>query len=141
MNDMSFEQKQIFKFYIGYDDIFNDIKNLSNIKSQSNITFDVLKYDDNNYEINIALAGITPNQVKIDQSNNFLILEVKEKIKTTYEGFIHKGIRNNSIKQAFRLEQNIEVEEAELVNGILKIKLHKKEMKTKLKREIEIIEE
>ena len=22
MNDMSFEQKQIFKFYIGYDDIF-----------------------------------------------------------------------------------------------------------------------
>ena len=83
MNDMSFEQKQIFKFYIGYDDIFNDIKNLSNIKSQSNIAFDVLKYDDNNYEINIALAGITPNQVKIDQSNNFLILEVKEKIKTT----------------------------------------------------------
>ena len=70
-----------------------------------------------------------------------MILEVKEKIKTTYEGFIHKGIRNNSIKQAFRLEQNIEVEEAELVNGILKIKLHKKEMKTKLKREIEIIEE
>ena len=62
---MSFEQKQIFKFYIGYDDIFNDIKNLSNIKSQSNIAFDVLKYDDNNYEINIALAGITPNQVKI----------------------------------------------------------------------------
>ena len=138
---MSLEQKQIFKFYVGYDDIFKEIKNLSNIKSKTNIAFDILKYDNDNYEINIALAGITPNQVKIDQSNNFLILEVKEKIKTTYEGFIHKGIRNNSIKQAFRLEQNIEVEEAELVDGILKIKLHKKEMKTKLKREIEIIEE
>ena len=138
---MSLEQKQIFKFYVGYDDIFNEIKNLSNIKPQTNIAFDILKYDNNNYEINIALAGVTQDQITIEQLNNFLMLEVKEKIKTSFEGIIHKGIRTNAVKQTFRLEQNIEVDEAELVNGILKVKLHKKEMKTKLKREIEIIEE
>ena len=138
---MNREQKLIFKFYVGYDDIFNEIENLSNIKSQTNIAFDVLKYDNKNYEINIALAGITHDQITIEQLNDFLMLEVKEKIKTPFEGIIHKGISNNSIKQAFRLEQNLEVDEAELFNGILKIKLHKKEMKAKLKREIEIIEE
>tara|TARA_Y100000991_G_scaffold201457_1_gene174510 strand:- start:653 stop:1069 length:417 start_codon:yes stop_codon:yes gene_type:complete len=138
---MSLEQKKIFKFYVGYDDIFNEIENLSNIKSQTNIAFDVLKYDNSNYEINIALAGITKDQITIEQLNNFLMLEVKEKVKPSFEGIIHKGIINNSIKQAFRLEQSLEVDEAELFNGILKIKLHKKEMKAKLKREIEIIEE
>ena len=138
---MNLEQKKIFKFYVGYDDIFNEIENLSNIKSQTNIAFDVLKYDNKNYEINIALAGITQDQITIEQINDFLMLEVKEKIKTPFEGIIHKGISNNSIKQAFRLEQNLEVDEAELFNGILKIKLHKKEIKAKLKREIEIIEE
>ena len=138
---MNLEQKKIFKFYVGYDHIFNEIKNLSNIKSQTNIAFDVLKYDNKNYEINIALAGITQDQITIEQLNDFLMLEVKEKIKTPFEGIIHKGISNNSIKQAFRLEQNLEVDEAELFNGILKIKLHKKEIKAKLKREIEIIEE
>ena len=138
---MSLEQKKTFKFYVGYDDIFDEIENLSNIKSQTNISFDVLKYDNSNYEINIALAGITQDQITIEQLNNFLTLEVNEKINTSFEGVIHKGISNNSIKQAFRLEQNLEVDEAELFNGILKIKLHKKEMKTKLKREIEIIEE
>ena len=138
---MSLEQKQIFKFYVGYDDIFNEIENLSNIKPQTNVAFDILKYDNNNYEINIALAGVTQDQITIEQLNNFLMLEVKEKTKTPFECIIHKGIRTNSVKQTFRLEQNIEVDEAELVNGILKIKLHKKEMKTKLKREIEIIEE
>ena len=138
---MNLEQKKIFKFYVGYDHIFNEIKNLSNIKSQTNIAFDVLKYDNKNYEINIALAGITHDQITIEQLNDFLMLEVKEKIKTSFEGIIHKGISNNSIKQAFRLEQNLEVDEAELFNGILKIKLHKKEIKAKLKREIEIIEE
>ena len=138
---MNLEQKKIFKFYVGYDHIFNEIKNLSNIKSQTNIAFDVLKYDNKNYEINIALAGITQDQITIEQLNDFLMLEVKEKIKTPFEGILHKGISNNSIKQAFRLEQNLEVDEAELFNGILKIKLHKKEIKAKLKREIEIIEE
>ena len=138
---MSLEQKKIFKFYVGYDDIFDEIENLSNIKSQTNIAFDVLKYDNSNYEINIALAGITKDQITIEQLNNFLMLEVKEKVKPSFEGIIHKGIINNSIKQAFRLEQSLEVDEAELFNGILKIKLHKKEMKAKLKREIEIIEE
>ena len=69
------------------------------------------------------------------------MLDVKDKIETSFEDIIHKGIRTNSVKQTFRLEQNIEVDDAELVSGILKIKLHKKEMKTKLKREIEIIEE
>jgi len=138
---MSLEQKKIFKYYVGYDDIFNEIENLSNIKSQTNIAFDVLKYDNSNYEINIALAGITKDQITIEQLNNFLMLEVKEKIKTPFEGILHKGISNNSIKQAFRLEQSLEVDEAELFNGILKIKLHKKEIKAKLKREIEIIEE
>ena len=138
---MTLEQKKIFKFYVGYDDIFNEIENLSNIKSQTNIAFDVLKYDNSNYEINIALAGITKDQITIEQLNNFLMLEVKEKVKPSFEGIIHKGIINNSIKQAFRLEQSLEVDEAELFNGILKIKLHKKEIKAKLKREIEIIEE
>ena len=138
---MNLEQKQIFKFYVGYDDIFNEIENLSNIKPQTNVAFDILKYDNNNYEINIALAGVNQDQITIEQLNNFLMLEVKEKTKTPFAGIIHKGIRTNSVKQTFRLEQNIEVDDAELVSGILKIKLHKKEMKTKLKREIEIIEE
>ena len=120
---MSLEQKQIFKFYVGYDDIFNEIENLSNIKPQTNIAFDILKYDNNNYEINIALAGVTQDQITIEQLNNFLMLEVKEKTKTPFESIIHKGIRTNSVKQTFRLEQNIEVDDAELVSGILKIKL------------------
>ena len=54
---------------------------------------------------------------------------------------IHKGIQNNSTKQVFRLEQNILVDEAELTNGILKIKLYKKDMQVSPRKIIEINEE
>jgi len=138
---MAFIQNKFLKYYIGYNDFFDEIEKISSIKNTSNLAFDILKYDDNKYEINVALAGISPEQVKINTINDFLILDVIQKPLSSNQDIIHKGIQNNSTKQLFRLEQNIQVDEAELKNGILKIKLYKKVVQKLLKKTIEIIEE
>ena len=138
---MAFIQNKFLKYYIGYNDFFDEIEKISSIKNTSNLAFDILKYDDNKYEINVALAGISPEQVKINTVNDFLILDVIQKSLSSNQDIIHKGIQNNSTKQLFRLEQNIQVDEAELKNGILKIKLYKKVVQKLLKKTIEIIEE
>ena len=138
---MAFIQNKFLKYYIGYNDFFDEIEKISSIKNTSNLAFDILKYDENKYEINVALAGIAPDQITISTVNDFLILDVRQKPSSSNQDIIHKGIQNNSIKQVFRLEQNIHVDEAELTNGILKVKLHKKVMQKSLRRIIEIIEE
>ena len=138
---MAFIQNKFLKYYIGYNDFFDEIEKISSIKNTSNLAFDILKYDENKYEINVALAGIAPDQITINTVNDFLILEVRQKPLSSNQDIIHKGIQNNSTKQVFRLEQNIQVDEAELTNGILKVKLHKKVLQKSLRRIIEIIEE
>ena len=138
---MAFIQNKFLKYYIGYNDFFDEIEKISSIKNTSNLAFDILKYDDDKYEINVALAGISPEQVKINTINDFLILDVIQKPLSSNQDIIHKGIQNNSTKQLFRLEQNIQVDEAELKNGILKIKLYKKVVQKLLKKTIEIIEQ
>ena len=138
---MAFIQNKFLKYYIGYNDFFDEIEKISSIKNTSNLAFDILKYDENKYEINVALAGIAPDQITINTVNDFLILDVRQKPLSSNQDIIHKGIQNNTIKQLFRLEQNIQVDEAELTNGILKVKLHKKVLQTSLRRIIEIIEE
>ena len=138
---MAFIQNKFLKYYIGYNDFFDEIEKISSIKNTSNLAFDILKYDVNKYEINVALAGIAPDQITINTVNNFLILDVRQKPLSSNQDIIHKGIQNNTIKQLFRLEQNIQVDEAELTNGILKVKLHKKVLHKSLRRIIEIIEE
>ena len=138
---MAFIQNKFLKYYIGYNDFFDEIEKISSVKSTSNLAFDILKYDENKYEINVALAGIAPDQITINTVNDFLILDVRQKPSSSNQDVIHKGIQNNSIKQVFRLEQNIQVDEAELTNGILKVKLHKKVVQKSLRRIIEIIEE
>jgi|TARA_B100001027_G_scaffold47220_1_gene30994 molecular chaperone IbpA len=138
---MAFIQNKFLKYYIGYNDFFDEIEKISSIKNTSNLAFDILKYDENKYEINVALAGIAPDQITINTVNDFLILDVRQKPLSSNQDIIHKGIQNNTIKQLFRLEQNIQVDEAELTNGILKVKLHKKVLQKSLRRIIEIIEE
>ena len=138
---MAFIQNKFLKYYIGYNDFFDEIEKISSIKNTSNLAFDILKYDENKYEINVALAGIAPDQITINTVNDFLILDVRQKQSSSNQDIIHKGIQNNSTKQLFRLEQNIQVDEAELKNGILKIKLYKKVVQKLLKKTIEIIEE
>ena len=138
---MAFIQNKFLKYYIGYNDFFDEIEKISSIKNTSNLAFDILKYDENKYEINVALAGIAPDQITINTVNDFLILDVRQKPLSSNQDIIHKGIQNNTIKQLFRLEQNIQVDEAVLTNGILKVKLHKKVLQKSLRRIIEIIEE
>ena len=138
---MAFIQNKFLKYYIGYNDFFDEIEKISSIKNTSNLAFDVLKYGENKYEINVALAGIAPEQIEINTINDFLILDIIQKPLSSNQDIIHKGIQNNSTKQVFRLEQNIQVDEAELKNGILKIKLYKKVVQKLLKKTIEIIEE
>ena len=138
---MSFIQNKFLKYYIGYNDFFDEIEKISSIKNTSNLAFDILKYGENKYEIKVALAGIAPEQIKINTINDFLILDIIQKPLSSNQDIIHKGIQNNSTKQLFRLEQNIQVDEAELKNGILKIKLYKKVVQKLLKKTIEIIEE
>ena len=138
---MAFIQNKFLKYYIGYNDFFDEIEKISSIKNTSNLAFDILKYDENKYEINVALAGIAPDQITINTVNDFLILDVRQKPLSSNQDIIHKGIQNNTIKQLFRLEQNIQVDEAELTNGILKVKLHKKVVQKSLRRIIEIVEE
>ena len=138
---MAFIQNKFLKYYIGYNDFFDEIEKISSIKNTSNLAFDILKYDEYKYEINVALAGIAPDQITINTVNDFLILDVRQKPLSSNQDIIHKGIQNNTIKQLFRLEQNIQVDEAELTNGILKVKLHKKVLQKSLRRIIEIIEE
>ena len=138
---MTLLQNKFLKYYIGYNEFFDEIDKVSSIEQASNLAFDIIKYDDHKYEIHVALAGIEPSQIKINTVSDYLVLDVRNKPLSVNKDVIHKGIQNNSTKQVFRLEQKILVDEAELTNGILKIKLYKKDIQASPRKIIEIIEE
>ena len=81
------------------------------------------------------------NELGLSHHTEGVIIDVLEKEKSKKFEYIHKGIRNSVLQKTFQLEQNIEVTEAKLDNGMLTIELLKRDVENKIKRYIEITEE
>lgn len=123
--DMS---KDISRFYVGFDDQFNRLakmhddltKNIHNYPP-----YNIKKIDNTHYVIELAVAGFDQNEIDIAIENGKLI--VKGNISSTEpeDNFLFKGIANRAFTRDFVLNDQIEVKDAELYNGMLKITLEK----------------
>jgi molecular chaperone IbpA len=119
--------KDLDKFLIGFDDQFaklqkfhEDItKNIPNYPP-----YNIRKIDDTHYVIEMAVAGFGQNEIDIEIDGGKLV--VKGNISTeSDENYLFRGIANRAFTRAFALNDQVEVKDAELFNGMLKIALEK----------------
>ena len=134
---MSIFPPPLLKSFVGFDQLFEELSQVSQQKSQNYPAFDILKKSEVNYEISLAVAGFSKNSLEIELLNDVLFIR-GNKNNITDGDIIHKGIANRSFEQKFKLQQFIEVEEALLDHGMLTIKLIKNVPEEKLPRIIEI---
>lgn len=132
--------KDFDKFYVGFDDQFNKLakihddltKNIPNYPP-----YNIKKVDENKYVIELAVAGFAKQDVEITLENNKLI--VKGNAADDTDNFIFKGIANRAFTRTFALDDQIEIKDAAMLNGMLKIALeriipeHRKPKKIEIK--------
>ena len=116
----------VFKSFIGFDELFDEISKINLNKNSNYPAFDVIKTDEKNYEINLAVAGFSENEIEIISLQNILYIKGK-KVQNNSQNIIHKGIPLRPFEKKFNLDPLMEVTEAILSQGLLNIKLFKKE--------------
>ena len=116
----------VFKSFIGFDELFNEISKINPNNNSNYPAFDVIKTDEKNYEINLAVAGFSENEIEIISLQNILYIKGK-KVQNNSQNIIHKGIALRPFEKKFNLDPLMEVTEAILSKGLLNIKLFKKE--------------
>ena len=88
--------------------------------------YNIRKLDDNKYLVEIAVAGFSIADLEITLEKNVLSIKSKGHDTTSDIGtFIHQGFAYRAFERAFTLMDHVEVQNAELINGILKIYLEK----------------
>ena len=130
--DHSFSDLDKFnKFFVGADKFADKmaetVQHLANTATNGTYPpFNLKKTDDNVYVIEMAVAGFGKNDLEMTLEDNKLII----KGQTTIDGltedsanqqFLHKGISDRPFSRAFTLADNVVVNNAALVNGLLKI--------------------
>ena len=109
---------------IGFDSMFNRLEKL-NEKQSGYPPHNVVKHDDNRFEIAIAVAGFSEKDLFVEQEENVLTIASKDVDLNGDKEYIHKGIATRKFSKTFTLGEFIEVKEVSLVDGILSIYLEK----------------
>ena len=138
---LQFLPKDFDKFFIGFDDQFNRLSKLHDdlTKSIPNYPpYNIKKTGDNTYVIELAVAGFAKQDIEIELAENTMI--VKGNIDSSDEDpYLFKGIANRAFTRTFALDEQIEIRDAAMLNGMLKIFLkriipeHKKPKKIEVK--------
>ena len=84
--------------------------------------YDIEVVDENRYAITIAVAGFEENELNIEVEKNLLTVSAK-KAEKEQKKYLHRGIATRSFERKFNLADYVEVVEAKLSNGLLKISL------------------
>ena len=86
--------------------------------------YNIERLDENRFQISVALAGFTPDEVALTVEQNVLTLEGRKGEKEE-KTFLHHGISTRSFKRQFTLADHVEVKGARFANGLLVIELQR----------------
>ncbi|VAW40006.1 16 kDa heat shock protein A, partial [hydrothermal vent metagenome] len=86
--------------------------------------YNIETIDDNQYQITLALAGFTQDDLEITSEQNTLV--IRGKINNDVERkYLHRGIANRSFERKFQLADHVKVTTAAMENGLLHVQLMK----------------
>jgi molecular chaperone IbpA len=111
---------------VGFDRLFDMLENSNLGQAQENYPpFDLIKKGENDYCIQLAVAGFTRDEIDITAQQNVLIVSGRKSEENEQkEGeFIYRGIANRSFERRFALADHIQVKGADLKDGLLSIDL------------------
>jgi molecular chaperone IbpA len=70
----------------------------------------------------VAVAGFSKSDIEVTLEGNKLVIKGASQDNAPEEGtFLHKGIATRNFTHEFKIADKIEIENAELANGMLKI--------------------
>ncbi len=113
-------------FFIGFNRELERINNVyREATNQSYPPYDVLKVDEDSYEISLAVAGFTKDELSIHIDSGSLIVEGLKESVVAPKSYLHKGIAARKFVRTFALSEYMEVQGAQLADGILKINIER----------------
>lgn len=120
--------KDLDKFFVGFDDQWNRLQKLHEdvTKNIPNYPpYNIKKVDENHYTIEIAVAGFGQQDIDIEMNDGKLVVRGNVQAADAEESFLFKGIANRAFTRSFVLNDEVEVKDAEIFNGMLKIALER----------------
>lgn len=118
---------------VGFDNAFDHFERMFDTDFLTTMPsfphYNIVKTADNQYNVELALAGYSKKDIEIELKEGVLnIKSVKTKEEKEVEdnnGVLHQGIAKRFFSKSFTIADDVEVKGAELKDGLLKISMER----------------
>ena len=107
---------------VGFDNIFDQLSTLSRYETPNYPPYNIKKIDKENYQLEMALAGFSKEDIDVEVKESILTISGKTSEKDD-DNFVHRGIAQRAFKRQWTLAEHLEVDNAELIDGILLVQM------------------
>tara|TARA_R100000963_G_scaffold32887_1_gene24865 strand:+ start:55 stop:471 length:417 start_codon:yes stop_codon:yes gene_type:complete len=130
-----FNQQFFDHWTVGFDRVFDQMQRL-HVNVDTFPPYNIKKVDSEHYQIEIAVAGMSKKDVAVDVEKN--VLTVKAETSDKKQDYLHKGIATRKFIRRWQLADYVEVTDAKIEDGILRVDLKYDPPADQKKKTIEI---
>ena len=111
------------RYFIGFDRMLDNIPASNNNTGSGYPPYDIVKSGEDKYCIEMALAGFTKDEISVEVKEEYLTIAGDASDRHDNSDYVHKGIGRRAFQKKFCLNDTVEVEGADLTDGVLHIRL------------------
>lgn len=108
---------------LGFDDLFEKFG--KQVNNSNYPPYNVIKHNEEHYEIQVAVTGFEKEDVSVEVVQNELVVKGVRSKKLDEQTYIYHGLAARQFTRVWTLAADVHVEDAEIKNGILTIKLQR----------------
>ena len=124
----NFDTSNMDRYFVGADKIMKQMAEgaafIANTAMSNFPPYNIKKVEDNKYVIEMAVAGFGRQDIEITLEENKLLIKGNTKVdseETDKSQYLYQGIAARNFTRAFTIADNVEIKDAELINGMLKV--------------------
>jgi molecular chaperone IbpA len=122
--DMKSFQKSFDPFSVGF---FEDLESLAHLAAKNlpkYPPYNIKQVSADKFVIEMAVAGFSKTDIDVTLKGNSLVVSgslSEDKNNEVKDHYLYKGIADRAFTHEFKIADKVEIKNAELVNGMLKI--------------------
>ena len=133
----TFDLSPLFRSTIGFDRL-SRLMDAAQDQSPSYPPYNIEKTGENAYQLSVAVAGFSPDELTITVQDRTLIVKGESAIEEGERTYLHRGIAARAFERRFDLADEIQIGDAKLEHGMLHVALERVVPDEKKPRTIEI---
>jgi len=122
-----FDTNALNKALLGFDSLFDNFEHrFANQINNNYPPYNIIKKDENNYELEVAVTGFAPEEVTVEIDQNQLIVKGERKREDDADTLdLHRGLATRDFSRVWTLAEHMEVDAGTIKNGVLRIALER----------------